>query len=181
MTKWLKLWPLFMLIALTPIATLFHSDTVQIPYFRSLGFQGWLLFLVVGCNETIQMVAWYVGWGRISTLIKEWYKEDINFAKKVGKQMRADGYVDWLKVYFARRHEKFDNKLNGILKAVKIGGWFTMFGFGLWPIWGPRMLGDFLCGTTRWRAGLIALCIGNLIKTVGFIFAWNGMFKFFGW
>ena len=95
--------------------------------------------------------------------------------------MRADGYVDWLKVYFARRHEKFENKLNGILKAVKIGGWFTMFGFGLWPIWGPRMLGDFLCGTTRWRAGLIALCIGNLIKTVGFIFAWNGMFKFFGW
>lgn len=181
MTKWLKLWPLFMLVALTPIATLFHADTVQIPYFKLQGIHGWRLFFLVGGNETGQMVLWYVGWGRISTLIKEWYKEDINFAKKVGKQMKTDGYVDWFKVYFARKHEKLGNKLGSIVKAVKIGGCLTMLGFGLWPVLGPRMLGDFLCGTTKWRAGLIALCIGNLVKTAGFIYAWDGIFKLFGW
>lgn len=181
MTKWLKLWPIFMLAVLTPVAVLFHSDTVQIPYFKSLGVHGWKLFFLVGGNETVQMIAWYIGWSRISTLVKEWYKEDINFAQKVGKQMKADGYIDWLKVYFARKHKKLGEKLGSIVKAIKIGGLFTMLGLGIWPIWGPRMLGDFLCGTTKWRAGLIALCVGNLIKTVGFIYAWDGIFKFFGW
>lgn len=170
-----------MLMALTPIAILFHADTVQIPYFKSLGFRGWALFIIVGGNETTQMIAWYVGWSRISTLVKEWYQEDINFAKKVGKQMKTDGYVDWLKVHFARKHEKLSKKLGSIVKAVKIGGLFTMLGFGVWPTWGPRMFGDFFCGTTKWRTGLAALCIGNLIKTVGFIYAWDRIFKLFGW
>ena len=107
-----------MLVALTPVAIFFHADTVQIPYFKSLGINGWKLFFVVGSNETLQMVAWYIGWGKIPALIKEWYKEDINFAKKVGQQMKADGYVDWLKVYFAIKHEKFRNKLGSIVKAV---------------------------------------------------------------
>lgn len=127
------------------------------------------------------MIAWYMGWGRISALIKEWYKEDINFAKKVGKQMESDGYIDWLKVHFARKHEKLNNKLKSVIKAVKISGCITMFGFGVWPTWGPRTLGDFLCGTTKWRMGLIALCVGNLIKTAGFIYAWDGIFRFFDW
>lgn len=170
-----------MLVALTPVALLFHADTVQIPYFKSLGFSGWPLFLMVGSNETVQMVAWYIGWGRVSVLIKEWYEEDINFAKKVARQMKADGYVDWAKVHFAIKHNKLKNKLNGIVKAVRVGGVITMLGFGIWPTWGPRMIGDFLCGTTKWRAGLVALCVGNLVKTVGFIFAWNEVFRLFGW
>lgn len=170
-----------MLAALAPMAVLFHSDTVQIPFFKSRGIHNWTLFLLVGSNETIQMFVWYIGWSKISTLIKEWYREDINFAQKVGKKMKADGYEDWLKIHFARKHEKLNLKLNSIIRAVKMGGIVTMIGFGVWPTWGPRMLGDFLCGTTKWKMGLVALCIGNLVKTIGFIFAWNEIFKLLNW
>ena len=110
-----------------------------------------------------------------------WFEEDVNFAKKVAGEMKREGYIDWVKIHFTRKYQKLCNKADTIKRGLKAGGYAAFFYLGVWPTWGPRVIGDFICGTAKWRGCFMALCIGNLIKTSCLVFAWHWVFSFFGW
>lgn len=135
-----------------------------------------MTLVITGAIGTVDMVFWYIGWGGIADLLKSWFKDDINFAKKVAGEMKKDGYLDSIKIYFARKYYKLDSKLEKIGKAFKIGTYFGVFASGVIPAPGFRVLADFLCGTTKWRSGLFVLCLGNAIKTAVVVFSWGLIF-----
>lgn len=176
-----KFWPAMLLLVLTPAAFFFHPDAVVTPFLRAKGFKTLTMLLISGLVGTVEMVLWYIGWGGIRNLIARWFEEDINFVKKIAGEMKKDGYLDWIKVYIVQKYKKLNDRADKLMSGLKVGGYLGFFGLGFWPILGPRMVGDFICGTTKWKGGLIVLCIGNVIKTACLIFAWNEIFSFFGW
>ena len=72
-------------------------------------------------------------------------------------------------------------KAEKLKKGLKATSYLAFFGIGFWPIWGPRMVGDFICGNAKWRNCFIALSVGNFIKTTYLVFAWDKVFSFLGW
>ncbi len=179
--KWWKLWPVFLLLLLTPIAVLFNPDHVVTPTLRVQGFKSVMILMVSGTVGTVEMFLWYIGWGGIRGLIAGWFEEDVNFAKKIAGDMKSGGYVDEAKIHFTRRYKKLKEKADKLKKGLRATSYLAFFGIGFWPIWGPRVVGDFICGTARWKWCFVALCIGNFVKTAGYVFAWDKIFSFFGW
>lgn len=178
MWRW---WSVFLLLILAPVAYLFHPDGVVTPLLRAKGFRNFVILMVSGTLGTIEMLLWYLGWGGIRRQIAEWFREDVNFAKKVAGKIKREGYVDWVKIHFTRKYKILDEKATKLVKGLKVGSYLGFFLLGCWPTPGPRMVGDFICGTTGWKGGLIVLCIGNFIKTFYLVFAWDKVFSFFGW
>ena len=175
-----KWWSVFLLLILTPAAYVFNPDIVVTPYLRSCGYGNFFIFLVSGSSGTLEMIVWFVGWGGLVGLIAGWFKEDINFAKKIAGEIKKDGHIDSIKIYFTKKYEKYNERACKLAKGFKIGSYFGFFWVGFWPIPGPRVLGDFVCGTTKNKKLLFALCAGNLVKTACLIYAWNKLFSFFG-
>lgn len=178
--KLLELWPVILLAVLVPIAYAFNPDLVVTPLLRSQGYDNWMILVMAGSVGTAEMILWYLGWRGISDLVKKWFVDDINFAKKVTGEMKKDGYLDWIKIHFTRKYKKLNEKAGKLLKGLKMSSYLGFLGLGFWPGPGPRIIGDFICGTTKWKGGLVALCIGNIIKTACFVFAWDRMFLFLG-
>lgn len=169
-----------MLLALTPVAYFFNPDVVITPALRLKGFQNITILIISGTIGSVEMFIWYIGWGGIANLIKKWFEDDLNFAKKIAGEMKRDGYLDEIKIRFTKKYKKLDEKTNKLLRGLKMGGCFSFFWIGFWPTPGPRVVGDFFCGTTKRRGAFIALCAGNFLKTAYLIFAWDKVFSFFG-
>src|SRR3989344_3070135 len=139
MWRW---WSVFLLLILAPVAYLFHPDGVVTPLLRAKGFRNFVILMVSGTLGTIEMLLWYLGWGGIRRQIAEWFEEDVNFAKKVAGEMKREGYIDWVKIHFTRKYQKLCNKADTIKRGLKAGGYAAFFYLGVWPTWGPRVIGD---------------------------------------
>jgi len=177
MRKW---WPVFLLIFLTPLAYLFNPDLIITPTLRNRGYENIVILIISGTVGTTEMLLWYLGWGGITGLILDWFKEDINFAKKIAGEMKRDGYIDGAKIFFTRKHRKLNEKADRLMQGLRVGSYFGFFWIGFWPTPGPRVIGDFICGTTRRKSAFFALCMGNFLKTAYLVFAWDKVFSWFG-
>lgn len=176
-----KLWPVFLLIILIPVAYLFNPDLVITPTLRAKGFNNFTILMASGIVGATEMFLWYIGWGGISDLVTKWFEEDVNFAKKIAGEMKRDGYIDGIKIYFTIKYKRLNEKADKLKKGLKATSYLTFFGIGFWPTLGPRVVGDFICGTGKWSRCFMFLCVGNFIKTAYYIFAWDKLFSFFGW
>jgi len=109
-------------------------------------------------------------------MIEEAKKRD---HKKIGGEIKAEGYFDEIKVYFAKKYYKLIDPNSKAYRNIKNGGLGVVFGLGINPFFGTRFLADMICGTSRWRKGFIVLAIGNFIKTIGFALGWELGFNIF--
>ena len=174
-----KWWTVFLLLFLFPAAYFFNPDVVIIPALKIKGLQSLTILVIAGTFGAVEMLLWYLAWGGLGNLVAGWFTEDVNFAKKIAGEMKRDGYFDGIKIYFTKKYKKLGERADKLKKGLRASGYLAFLGLGCWPIPGPRMVGDFICGTARWKGCLIALCIGNFIKTAGYVFAWNKVFSFF--
>jgi len=176
--KWLKMWPVFLLLALTPLHfPAFNIDYVLVPLLQGGGIlTGYKLLIFVGILETLELWLWYLGWGGFVDMMKRLFEEDINLAKKVAGEMKADGYFDEAKISFIQNHDKLINTSGRIRSFLKKWGVAGAFILGLIPWPGFRVIPDTICGTAKWRAGFVALALGNFTKTAGFVYFWGRVF-----
>lgn len=178
MTKWLKLWPIFLLSALTPLHfPAFNIDYALVPFLEAKGiFTGYKLLIFAGVIETLELWLWYLGWGGSTDLIKNSFAEDINLAKKVAGEMRAEGYFDEVKIHFIHNHNKLISTTSRIKRFIEKWGAIGTFILGLIPWPGFRIIPDTICGTAKWKMGFVGLALGNFIKTAGFVYLWGKVF-----
>lgn len=178
MTKWFKLWPVFLLLALTPLHfPAFNIDYALVPLLQAKGIlTGYKLLAFAGILETLELWWWYLGWSGFIDMIKELFEEDISLAKKVAGEMGADGYFDEVKIGFIKNHNKLINTSSRIKSFIGKWGVAGIFVLGLTPWPGFRVIPDTICGTAKWKAGFVALVLGNFIKTAGFVYFWGKIF-----
>lgn len=179
--KFWKWWPVLLLLILVPVAFLFNPDGVITPLLRAKGFKTGTILIISGGVGTTDMLLWYIGWGGIRNLVIRWFEEDVDFAKKIAGEMKRDGQIDGIKIYFTRKYKKLSDRADKLRKGLRAGSYLSFFWLGFWPTPGPRVIGDFICGTTKLKRCFIALCLGNFIKTSYLLFAWDKAFSFFGW
>lgn len=193
MKKIAKLWPIFLLAGVYSLSY-FSTDYMMIPALIKYGLPRGAILLMVWSFSFFDMLGGYIGWSNFRGLVESWLKDEIHFLQKVRGEQKTKGYVEWFKIYFARKYLVLldDNEgkykvpapkrwllhhLDGVFKwaviTVKSGGYVTMFLFGLSPIPGSRMMPDILCGTARWRKGFIVLAISNFLRITGFVYGWN--------
>jgi len=175
--KLLRLWPIFVLGIMTPISIL-HVDFVLAPILIGFFKVNSRLFscIILGGIGFFELWVWYQGWSGLADLLKQFFEEDIEFMKKVLGEIKSSGILEWVKVFFVRRYFRLAKKAEAVKKFLRGSGYLSMFMAGLLPIWGPRVVCDFLCGTSKWKKGFIALAVGNFVKTAGFVFGWNSVF-----
>ena len=129
----LKWWPVFLLLALFPAAYFLNPDGVITPALRFKGINNGVILIVSGTVGTVEMILWFLGWGGVTDLIAGWLRDDVNFARKIAGEVKKDGYVDGVKVYFARKHKKLTEKADKLWTGLKAGSYLTFFAVGCLP------------------------------------------------
>lgn len=193
MKKIAKLWPVFLLTGVYSLSY-FNTDYMMIPALVKYGLPKGIILLMVCLFSFFDMLGGYIGWSSFRGLVEGWLKDEIDFIKKVRGEQKTKGFIEWLKIYFARKYlvllsdnegeyqipvskkwllNNFDSIFKWVIITAKSGGYVTMFLFGLSPIPGSRMVPDILCGTMRWKKGFAVLVVGNLLRITAFVYGWN--------
>ena len=169
-----------------------------IPALLSYGFSKGTILLIVCPFSFFDMLGGYIGWSGFRGLVERGFKDDITFLQKVRGEEKTQDFIEWLKIYFARKYlsllndtdnkynipapkrwllDHFDSVFKGMVIAVKSGSYLSMIIFGLLPIPGSRMIPDIFCGTTRWKKGFVVLSVSNFLRIVAFVYGWNWVFS----
>lgn len=170
-------WPFMAAIAVA----LLNIDFVVVPSLLRGGFSGFRLFLLAGFLSTAELVFWYWFWGwLIKKVIRaKDVRESIDFGKQIGSELKKEGYIERVKMFFVQKFYWAINRKNRIAKMVKTGGAFSMILIGAFPEPGTRIIGIVFCRTTRWKKGFYFLAIGNILHLSYIVGGWSSIFSLF--
>ncbi len=174
-----KAWPLLIAVI---IATVLNFDYFLAPILRrGLGLSCWSLLIVGMCLSVSEALYeyWFFGW--LVNFIKEYgkIKETIRFGKKISRELERDGYIDRIVNYFKYNFDKAIDPDNKVVKAIKAGGWLTLFVAGLEPFPTGRTIGIILSRIAGSRKALYTVMIGNLIHVAIVVGVWELLFRIF--
>ena len=172
--KLTKIWPVWLLaINILFQFPFFNPDLTLIPLLKIKNFSLGQMIIIVGVVGFLELLLGYIAWGGFSQMLVGHFEQDINFARKIAGELKADGYVDRFRVYFARKHSRFMDPQSRIRRWLRRGGYSLFFLLGINPLPGTRLPADIICGSLHWSKGFVALAIGNFIKTAGYVWGWD--------
>ena len=178
MKKWKDNWPFLGAVLL--IAA--NVDWIIIPLLlEPLKLSFWTTFWIVVLLANVEIIGWFYFWKWFAW---EWLpkrekvEETVEFVKSVIELLREFGLLKTItiKALWTFRWATNPNRI----QSLKKWGHFWMLFLGAEPFFaGGRLLGVVSCATTRWKAGLISLCIGNTLHVYISIKTWK--FTFYLW
>ena len=157
-------------------------DFVIIPFVvEPLGLSLWTAFWTTTLLANLEIVGWFYFWRWFAW---EWLpkrekiEEAVEFVKSVIELLREHGLLKTIiiKALWTFRWATDPNHI----RSLKKWGHFWMLFLGVEPFFtGGRLLGVISCAATRWKTGLISLCIGNAVHVYISIKTWK--FTFYIW
>ena len=157
-----------------------NVDWVIIPLLKPFFHSLWSLWLVVAIIANIELILWYHFWRWFFT---KWLahrrsiEQTIEFAKEIGSELKAEGYIDRVVTYFEHTFTWASNPEGRLFKIVKAWGHAGMLFLGFEPfVFGGRLVGVVFCATTGWTSGLYMLVIGNSVHVLVSVGTWEAIF-----
>lgn len=156
--------------------TVASVDWVIIPaVLQPLNLSFWRTFWIAAIFANLELVGWYYFWRWFSW---EWLpkiekiEEAVEFVKSVIELLREYGLLKTITIK-ALYTFRWATNLERI-KSLKKWGHFWMLFFGAEPFFtGGRLLGVASCAATRWKTGLLSLCVGNTVHVYIAIKTWK--------
>jgi len=173
--KWIESLPFLGAILLSVI----NVDLVVVPLvLRPMDLSFWAIFWIAMPIANLEIIGWvyFWKWFAWSWLPKtEPIKETIELTKNIIGLLREYGLFGTI-VYKVRQTFKW--AVNPEHKAsFKKWGHVWMLFLGSEPFFsGGRLLGVISCGATRWKVGLVSLCVGNTLHVYLSIKSWDLIF-----
>lgn len=151
-------------------------DWVIIPFvLQPLKLSFWTTFWMAAALANLEIIGWYYFWRWFAW---EWLpkrekiEEAVEFVKSVIELLREFGLLKTITIKALRTFRWATNPNR--LRSLKKWGHAWMLFLGVEPfIGGGRLLGVVSCAATRWRVGLVSLCIGNTIHVYISIKTWK--------
>lgn len=156
-----------------------NVDLLIIPYIlQPMNLSFWTMFWVSMLIANLEILGWFYFWRWFAWKWlpkREKIEEAVEFVKSVIELLKEHGLLKTI-IIKALWTFRWATNPNRLLSLKKLGH-FWMFFLGAEPFFtGGRLLGVVLCAATRWKAGLISLCIGNAIHVYISIRTWNLIF-----
>ncbi|MBI2063221.1 MAG: hypothetical protein HYT61_03230 [Candidatus Yanofskybacteria bacterium] len=182
MKKWLKFLPFLGI----PIVRIIEVDMVVIPALRHY-FSFWTTVALASTVATLELIYIYFIVGRFEVLAQEAAKkiarkvnkDDPEFAHQVitdSKSLlsKAKCLAEKLYDYTINKYGRLvELAKNTIFPLLKRGGYIAIFFIGIIPEPGFRVGGAIFCQIINSRKSLIALLMGNIVKTIGMVKFWE--------
>ena len=169
-----------LLLGICGVVAYVGSDWLSL-YLASNGLSFLLRFLIIAlyANLPLFYFFYFSSWSS---------REAIHKTAKVITQQDI-GVFESIKRYAIERYKKLEQQLNHnkvgrvikwIVRVVRGGNVYFIFFLSIWPIAGWKSWASFFFGATKARNSMIALIIGNTIKTAYMIEAWRILYGIFG-
>jgi hypothetical protein len=156
-----------------------NVDLVLIPFvFKPLDLSFRVSFWAIVLIANLEIMGWFLFWRWFSwTWLPKTkpIKDTVELTKSILDLLKEHGLLGTV-IYKTKETFKWamDPKRK---KSFKKGGHVWMFFLGAEPFFtGGRLLAVIFCGATRWKAGLVSLCIGNTIHVYLSIKSWDLIF-----
>lgn len=165
-----------------------NVDLILVPFvLKPLGLSFWAMFWITMPIANLEILGWFYFWrwfGWEWLPQRERVKETIEFTKGVIEELQEVGLLETIKNR-AIRTFRWANNPNRKNSLKKWGHAWMLF-LGAEPFFtGGRLLAVISCGATRWKAGLVSLCIGNAFHVYISIKSWDLIFylwdEYKGW
>ncbi|MBI2064348.1 MAG: hypothetical protein HYT66_01395 [Candidatus Yanofskybacteria bacterium] len=165
-----------------------NVDLILIPYvLKPRGLSFWTMYWVAMPIANLEIFGWFYFWRWFAWKwlpSTEPVKDTVELTKSVIELLNEYGLLGTI-IYKIRK--TFGWATNpGRKRSLEKWGHFWMLFLGAEPFFaGGRLLGVVSCGATRWKAGLISLCVGNTAHVYISIKTWDLIFylwdKYKGW
>ena len=132
-------------------------------------------FWITTFLANLEIVGWFYFWKWFTWVWlpkREKIEEAVEFVKGVIELLREHGLLKTItiKALWTFRWATNPDRV----RSLKKWGHFWMLFLGVEPFFaGGRILGVIACSATRWKAGLISLCIGNVVHVYISIKTWK--------
>lgn len=161
----LHLWPVAVMLALFPLQTelLIASAPVWAP---KLDIGRLAAFWIIAMIATVKMYYGYFFWRWVIHLIADTERfHRIQAVIRDGAVLiRAEGLSDRFFAELKLRHKPDEWRQHRVVVAARRAGYILLFGLGAAPLYGARgPLGPVLAAA-KWREGVTALVLGNLVR-----------------
>lgn len=182
MKTWLKFWPFLGI----PVVRIVEVDMVVIPALRHY-FSFWTTVALASVLATLELTYIYFIVGRFEKLVQEAAKKvarkinenDPEFAREIIKESK--GIFSKAKCLTEKFYDYALDKYSYLVELAKTtifpllkrGGYVTIFLIGVFPEPGFRVGGAIFCQIINSRKSLIALLLGNIVKTMGMVKFWE--------
>lgn len=165
-----------------------NVDWFIIPFvLEPWGLSFWTTFWIAAPIANLEIIGWFYFWRWFAW---EWLpkrekiEEAVEFVKSVIELLREHGVLKTITIKALYTFRWATNKER--VQSLKKWGHFWMLFLGIEPFFsGGRLLGVISCAATRWKAGIISLCIGNAVHIYISIKTWKLTFylwdEYKGW
>ena len=156
-----RLWPL----GLAVLVTFLNTDLIVIPALKLKGYSHTEIFFLVALIANLELTFWYWFWGWVVRWVKETrqVKASVVLGQEVGRELKRRGHIDRIMAHVEGVYMSAISPDNHVGRKIKRWGWWGLLILASEPMPAGRVVGAIICGTTRWKTGLLALLLGNLI------------------
>ena len=156
-----RVWPLGVAV----FVTFLNTDLIVIPALKLKGYSHTEIFFSVALIANLELTFWYWFWGWVVRWVAatRQVKASVALGQEVGKELQRRGYVDRIMAHVEGVYMRAVSPDNHVGQKIKRWGWWGLLLLAAEPMPAGRVIGSIVCGTTRWKTGLVALLLGNLI------------------